>query len=156
MERTLVLLKPDAVQRRLVGEIVHRFEQKGLNLVGMKMMRLTEATARSNYAEHEGKAFYEPLVRFMTSSAIIAMAWEGKDATEVVRKMVGPTFGPEAPGGTIRGDMGASKRFNLIHASDSAKSATREIGLYFRAEELFETKPCDLGWVYDLSQGEVV
>jgi nucleoside-diphosphate kinase len=156
MERTLVLLKPDAVQRRLVGEIVGRFERKGLNLVGLKMMRLGEATARSNYAEHEGKPFYEPLVRFMTSSAIIAMALEGKNAAEVVRKMIGPTFGPDAPGGTVRGDLGMSKRFNLVHASDSAKSAQREIGLYFKAEELFETKPCDLGWVYDMTGPEVV
>ncbi len=156
MERTLVLLKPDAVQRRLVGEVIGRFEKKGLKLCGLKMMKLDEATARSNYAEHQGKVFYEPLVRFMTSSPIVALALEGKNAAEVVRKMVGPTFGPDAPAGTIRGDFGVSNRFNLVHASDSAKSAERELGLYFSSAELFEMKSCDLEWVYDLSTGEMV
>ena len=156
MERTLVLLKPDTVQRRLAGEIMGRFERRGLNVCGLKMMKLDEKTARTNYAEHEGKAFYEPLVRFMTSSPIIAMVLEGKNAAEVVRRMVGPTFGPEAPAGTIRGDFGVSNRFNLIHASDSAKSAAREIGLYFRAEEVFEGERCDMRWIYDMSGGDVV
>jgi nucleoside-diphosphate kinase len=157
MERTLVLLKPDTVQRRLVGEIVRRFEAKGLRLCGMKMMKLSEEQARSNYAEHAGKTFYEPLVRFMTSSPIVALALEGKNAAEVVRKMVGPTFGPEAPGGTIRGDYGMSNRFNLVHASDSAKSAQRELALYFKMEEMFEgIGACDVEWVYDLSDGGVV
>ena len=156
MERTLLLLKPDAVQRRLVGEIIERLESKGLTLCGLKMMRLDEATARSNYAEHEGKHFYEPLVRFMTSGPSIALALEGKDVAGVVRKLVGPTFGPDAPGGTVRGDYGVSNRFNLVHASDSPESAERELALYFAEDELFEVKPCDLAWLYDFSEGDIV
>lgn len=156
MERTLVLLKPDAVQRRFVGEIVRRFEVKGLNLCGLKMTKLDEATIRSNYAEHEGKPFYEPLVRFMTSGPIVAIALEGKNAVGIVRTMVGPTFGPDAPAGTIRGDLGVSNRFNLVHASDSTASAERELELYFKPDELFDVKQCDIEWVYDFSEGDVV
>ena len=156
MERTLVLLKPDALQRRLVGEIIRRFELKGLVLCGLKMMRLSESKARANYAEHEGKHFYEPLVSFMTSGPMIAMALQGKNAPQVVRNIVGPTFGPDAPAGTVRGDMGVSNRFNLIHASDSGESASRELALYFKSDELLTIEPCDIKWLYDFSGGDVV
>lgn len=156
MERTLVLLKPDAVQRRLLGEMIQRFERKGLNICGLKMMRLEEETVRRNYAEHKGKPFYEPLVRFMISGPTVAVVLEGKNAVTVARKMVGPTFGPDAPAGTLRGDFGVSNRFNLVHASDSDESASRESGLYFKPEEIFEFRSCDLEWLYDFSEGNVV
>lgn len=151
MERTLVILKPDAVQRRLVGKIIARFEEKGFQIVGMKLMRISEEMARKNYGIHQGKEFYEPLIRFMTSGPVAALVIEGKGAVGVVRKMLGATFGSNAEPGTIRGDMGVSNRFNLVHGSDSPESAGREIALFFRGDEIQAYEPADQRWVYDLS-----
>ncbi|MFW6161458.1 MAG: nucleoside-diphosphate kinase [Planctomycetota bacterium] len=153
MERTLVLIKPDAVHRRLVGRILARFEARGLQIVALKMLRITESLARTHYAPHEGKSFYEPLIRFVTSGPTVALVLEGKRAIEVVRGMLGPTFGPDAPPGTIRGDFGLSNRFNLAHGSDSPESAAHEIGLFFEEADLVEWRPHDLEQIYDFSEG---
>jgi len=155
-EQTLILLKPDAVQRRLVGRILARFEQKGLSIVALKMMQVSEELARRHYAVHEGKEFYEPLVEFITASPIIACVLEGVDAIATARKLMGATFGRDAAPGTIRGDFGISKRYNLIHGSDSPKSAQFEIALYFGPGEILDFKPDDLPWVYDLNGPEPV
>ncbi|GAH73551.1 unnamed protein product, partial [marine sediment metagenome] len=117
MERTLVFLKPDAVRRSLAGEIILRFERKGFSIVGLKMMQLSEEFVREHYAQHRGREFYEPLVRYVVSGPVVAMVLEGKNAVSVVRKMMGETFGSDSPPGTIRGDLALSNRFNLIHGS---------------------------------------
>ncbi len=153
MERTLVLVKPDAVQRRLVGRILARFEAKGLQLVALKMVKITEELARQHYAPHEGKPFYEPLIRFMTGGPTVALILEGKRAVEVVRRMMGPTFGPDAPPGTIRGDFAVSNRFNLVHGSDSPESAEKEIALFFDPAEVVDWWPDDMEQLYDFSEG---
>ena len=150
MERSLILFKPDALQRRLVGRILARFEEKGLRIAGLKLMRISDALAAKHYDAHKAKPFYAGLVRFMTSSPIVAMVLEGKDVVAIVRRMLGKTFGPEAEPGTIRGDFGASKSFNLIHASDAPDTAKREVELFFKSEELLEWTPTDLEWVYDV------
>ncbi len=156
MEKTLIILKPDAVQRRLTGRIISRFEEKGFQIIGLKMMQITDALARRHYAIHEGKDFFEPLVRYTTSSPVIVMALKGKNAIEIARKMMGATFGSKAEPGTIRGDYAISNRFNLIHGSDSPASAEKEIGIFFQKEELFEYTHADFRWVYDMSAGDVV
>ena len=154
MERTLVLIKPDAVQRRLIGPIVARFEAKGLQIVGLKMMRITNELAHRHYGPHEGKPFYEPLIRFVTSGPTVAIVLEGKQAIAVVRAMMGKTFGPDAAPGTIRGDFAISNRFNLVHGSDSPESAAAEMALFFQPGELIDWRPDDLEQVYDFSEGE--
>jgi len=156
MERTLVFLKPDAALRRLVGEIIGRFERKGFSIVGLKMLRLSEEFARGHYAAHRGKEFYEPLVRYITSGPVVAMVLEGKDAVAVVRRMLGQTFGSASPPGTIRGDLALSNRFNLVHASDSPEAAEREIEAFFGAEELVEYPEDAIRWIYDMSGPEPV
>ena len=156
MERTLVILKPDAVQRALVGRILARFEAKGLRLVALKMVRLDRAAAERLYAPHKGKAFYEPLLRFVTSGPSVLVCLEGKGAVAAVRKMLGATFGPDAEPGTVRGDFAVSNRFNLAHASDSPETAEREIALFFKSAELLEWQPADWNWRYDFSTGECV
>ena len=156
MERTLVMLKPDAVQRGFVGRIVARFEAKGLKIVALKMARMDRALAEGHYAPHKGKDFYEPLIRFVTSGPLVFVVLEGKGAVAVVRKMVGATFGPAAEPGTIRGDLGMSNRFNLIHGSNAPDAAEREIGLFFRPEELIDWQPAAQPWVYDFSTGDVI
>ena len=154
MERTLIILKPDAVQRGLCGEIVSRFERKGLQIVGMKMMRIPRQLAETHYEPHKGKPFYPGLVNFMTSSPVIVLALAGKDAIAISRRMMGATFGSKAEPGTIRGDFGVSNSFNLIHGSDSPESAQRELGLFFKPDELLQWTPAGQGWVYDLSKGQ--
>jgi nucleoside-diphosphate kinase len=154
MERTLIIFKPDAVQRGICGEILSRFERKGLQIVGMKFMKIPPQTAETHYAPHKGKPFYEGLVKFMTSSPVVVLALQGKNAIAVCRKMMGATFGSNAEAGTIRGDFGVSNSFNLIHGSDSPESAQREIGLFFGAGELVDWKPTVQSWVYDLSKGQ--
>jgi nucleoside-diphosphate kinase len=151
LERSLVLLKPDALQRRLAGRILARFEEKGLRLVALKMMRIEPERAARHYEPHKAKPFYPGLVRFMTSSPVVALVLEGKEVISIVRRMVGKTFGPEAEPGTIRGDFGASRSFNLIHASDGPETARREIELFFREDELFAWIPTDFAWVYDVA-----
>ncbi len=154
MERTLIILKPDAVQRGLCGQIITRFEQKGLQIVGMKFMQIPRSLAEKHYEPHKGKGFYEGLLNFMTRSPVIVMALEGKDAIAISRKMMGATFGSKAEPGTIRGDFGVSNSFNLIHGSDSPESAQRELQLFFKPEELVTWTPAAQGWVYDLSKGQ--
>jgi nucleoside-diphosphate kinase len=141
------------VQRGLCGQILARFEQKGLQIVGMKFTRLPQQLVETHYESHKGKGFYAGLVKFMTSSPVVVLALEGKNAIAIARKMMGATFGSNAEPGTIRGDFGVSNSFNLIHGSDSPESAQRELGLFFKPEELAEWQPTMRPWVYDLSKG---
>jgi nucleoside-diphosphate kinase len=134
MDRTLILVKPDAFARNLTGEIIARFERKGLRLVALKLMRLDEATAKVHYGEHEGKPFFNDLVIFITSGPLVAMILEGPNAIAAARQLIGSTNGLEAAPGSIRGDFAIETRRNLVHGSDSAQSAEREIGIYFPEE----------------------
>ena len=152
-ETTLIILKPDAVQRGLMGRILTRFEEKGLQVVGCKMMRISQELAERHYEVHRGKAFYESLVRFMTSSPVLVMALRGVGAIQVSRNLMGATFGSEAEPGTIRGDFGVSNSFNLIHGSDCPETAQHELELFFEPGELLEMDRAIEGWVYDLSSG---
>lgn len=136
MQRTLVLLKPDCVQRRLVGRIIARFEDKGLNLIAMKMLQVTPDLAQQHYAEHVEKPFYPSLEEFITSAPIVAMVIEGLEVIQVVRDMLGATSGLKAASGTIRGDFSSSRQMNLVHASDGPEAAAREIDLYFSEAEV--------------------
>lgn len=138
MEKTVVLVKPDGLQRGLVGEIIHRFERKGLKLVGLKMVKMTDEMIDSWYAHHKGKAFFDDLKQFMEWTPIVAMVWSGLDAIPAVRKIVGVTKGREAEAGSIRGDFGMSGSQNMIHASDSIEASEKEMGLIFNADELFD------------------
>jgi len=147
MERTLVLLKPDAVQRRLVGRIISRLEEKGLRIVAMKMLRVSRELAEKHYAEHREKPFYPELVSFITSAPVVAMVVEGPKAVETVRRMMGKTNPLEAEPGSIRGDFGLSVTMNLIHGSDSQASAAREIALFFREDEILSYSTADSAWV---------
>ena len=156
MEKTLLIIKPDAIQRRFIGEIVSRFERKGFQILGMKMARLPEQIIREHYAAHKGKPFYEPLVRYMCSHPVVLMAAQAKNGIAVARRMMGATFGSDAEPGTIRGDLGVSHRFNLIHGSDSPEAADKELNLFFAPEELFEPRDAQEPWLYDLSTGERV
>jgi nucleoside-diphosphate kinase len=156
MERTLLLLKPDAVARRMVGAILERFEAKGLRLVGLKMLRLSEELAGRHYAVHRDKPFYGGLVRFLMSGPVVAACLEGKNAVGVTRRLVGATNAAEAEPGSIRGDMAVSTRFNLVHASDSAEAAVEEVGNFFAPEELLDEPDEDLRWVYDFSEGDPI
>ena len=156
MEQTLVIIKPDGLQRRLLGEIIGRFERKGLKIVALKLSQIAEELAREHYAVHQGKEFYEPLIRYMTAGPVVLIVLEGISAIEMVRSMAGPTFGVEAPAGTIRGDMAASKRYNLVHASDSAESANGEIELFFEEGELLDYQMSDMSWVYDMTGPEPI
>ncbi len=147
MQQTLILLKPDAVQRRLVGEITRRFEAKGLRLVGLKLLQAGRELAEKHYAVHKGKPFYESLLGFLTSGPTVAMVWEGREAVAVGRSLMGVTDGAKAPPGTIRGDFALSVQNNLVHGSDSPENAAAEIALWFRPEELLKFTPTDATWV---------
>jgi nucleoside-diphosphate kinase len=136
MERTLVLLKPDCVQRRLMGRVLSRFEDKGFNIVAMKMLIVTPELAKQHYAEHVQKPFYPGLEAFITGGPIVAMIVEGLDVIRVVREMLGKTSGLQAASGTIRGDFSSSRQMNLVHASDGAEAAEREMKLYFAPQEI--------------------
>ena len=149
MERSLVLVKPDGVQRGLIGEIITRFEHRGLRLVACKFMQVSPELARKHYAVHEGKSFYESLIQFITSAPVMAMVWAGPDAISAVRQTVGKTRGTEAAPGTIRHDFALQARYNLIHASDSVENAETEIALWFKQEELVEWKRCTEDWMYE-------
>lgn len=154
LERTLVLLKPDAVARRLIGRILSRFEEKGLRIAAMRMEVMPLATAEKHYAEHREKPFFSKLTAFITSGPIVVLALEGVDAVKVVRKMLGATLGRAAEPGSIRGDFGMSQSFNLVHASDSPESAKRELELFFKAVEyLPDMKQDEVSWNYDFSEG---
>ena len=147
MQQTLILLKPDAVQHRLVGEVIARFERKGLRLVGLKLVHAGRDLAEKHYAVHKGKPFYESLVSFITGGPTVAMVWEGREAVTVARNLMGPTDGAKAPPGTIRGDFAASIQNNLAHGSDSPDNATAEIALWFKPGELVDWQPVDQAWV---------
>ena len=153
METTLIILKPDAVQRGLMGRIISRFESKGLQIVGCKLMQISPELAATHYEAHKERPFYPGLVKFMTSSPVLVMAVRGMDAIAISRKMMGATFGSKAEPGTIRGDFGVSNSFNLIHGSDSPEAAEKELGLFFAAGEVLEMDRAIEGWVYDMSGG---
>ncbi len=146
IQRTFVILKPDAVQRGLVGEILGRFESKGLKLVGMKLMTATADMAKQHYQEHAAKPFFAGLVGFITSSPLIALVLEGDEAITVARTLIGATDGRKAAPGTIRGDFGCSKSNNLVHGSDSPESAARELAIWF-PDTLIDWTPCTQTWV---------
>ena len=148
MQQTLVIIKPDAVNRCLVGEVIKRFEQKGLQIKAMKMEMLQPYILKEHYAHHQDKAFYEELIRFMTSIPSVLVVLQGKDAVEVVRKMVGSTKGREAEPGTIRGDFSVSNQSNIVHASDSLENAKKEIERFFKKEEIYDFKKMDFDWIY--------
>ena len=148
MERTLIILKPDAVQRRLIGRIVQRFEEKGLTVIGMKLMRISRELAERHYAPHKGKPFYPGLIDYVTSGPAVVMVLQGARCIEIARTLMGKTFGYEAAPGTIRGDFGASRSYNLVHGSDAPETAGTEIALYFRESELLDYTPPDGGWIY--------
>ena len=149
MERTFVMIKPDGVQRNLVGEVVRRFEGKGWRLAALRMLRVTRVMAESHYQEHLGKPFYPGLVDYITSGPVVAMVWEGKGAVAGARKLIGATSPAEAAPGTIRGDYGVEVGRNVIHGADSAESAAREIGIYFQAADLQAYQKDLERWVYE-------
>jgi len=153
MERTLVLCKPDAVQRGLVGKILSRFEEKGLKLVGLKQRVFSEELLKQHYSDHAERSFFPNLVRFMGSGPAVAIALEGKNAIAVVRGMMGTTDASESPPGTIRGDFGMSFSYNLVHGSDGPKAAQKELKLFFGDEgELISWTPTSEGWVYNVEE----
>lgn len=155
MQRTVVLVKPDGLQRGLIGEIVSRFERKGLKLVGLKMMRLNDKVLDTWYAHHKEKSFFADLKSFMTWTPIVAMVWQGQEAVSAVRKLVGVTKGYEADAGSIRGDFAMSGSQNLIHASDEPANAEKEISLIFTTEELFEYENAEECLIYsDFERGK--
>jgi nucleoside-diphosphate kinase len=156
LQKTLVILKPDAVQRKLIGKIISRFEEKGLQIVGMKFIKMTQELARKNYRQHKGRDFFEPLIRYMTAGPVVAMVLKGKEVVETTRKMAGFTFGTKAEPGTIRGDYATSSRFNLVHVSDSQEAAEAEIDIFFGADEILEYDAVDNPWIYDMSQGTII
>jgi nucleoside-diphosphate kinase len=146
-ERTFLMVKPDGVGRRLIGEVISRLEHKGIKLVGAKFMRITRDLAKKHYAEHVGKDFYKSLEDFITSGPVLAMVWEGESAIAVSRTVMGKTDPKEALPGTIRGDLGLAKTKNIIHGSDGPESAKREIALFFKPEELIDHKLSDESWL---------
>ena len=148
MERTLIIIKPDAVQRNLLGEIVHRFERKGLKIEGLKMTRLDDQILDEHYAHHKDKTFFESLKKSMKSTPVIVAVLSGINAVQACRVIVGPTYGVEAGAGSIRGDFSMSIQANLVHASDSKKTADEEIKRFFKSEELFEYIRIDFEHVY--------
>ena len=147
MQQTLILVKPDGVQRRLVGAIFQRFEQKGLRLVALKLLQPGRALAEKHYAVHKGKPFYESLLQFLTSGPTVAMVWEGREAVAVGRNLIGVTDGVKAPPGSIRGDYALTIQNNLVHGSDSPENAAAEIALWFAPAELVAYGPTDAAWV---------
>ena len=149
IERTFVMIKPDGVQRGLVGEIVSRFERRGIKVCAMKMMRIPKELAERHYGEHKGKSFYDGLVSFITSDPVVCMVLEGDNAISVVRAMMGKTNPQDAPIGTIRGDLAMHTSRNVVHGSDSPESAKREIGLFFNDYEIHKYDRIDVTWLYE-------
>ena len=148
VQKTLIILKPDAVQRQLTGRIIDRFEQKGLQLVAGKFMRISRELAETHYGIHKGKPFYDPLLKYITSGPVMVLVFQADRAIEIARQLMGATFGYEAQPGTIRGDFGCSRGFNLIHGSDSPESAQTEIKLFFRDDELIDYELTQQHWLY--------
>jgi nucleoside-diphosphate kinase len=149
LEQSLVLIKPDGVQRGLIGKIITRFEDRGLRLIGAKFLLVSDDLAKKHYAVHEGKHFYDSLIDFITSAPVMAMVWEGPDAISAIRQTVGKTRGTEADPGTIRHDYGIQARFNLVHASDSVENGQAEIALWFKPEELVRWKRVTEDWMFE-------
>jgi nucleoside-diphosphate kinase len=147
MERSLVLLKPDCVQRRMIGTVISRFENKAINIIAMKLMQVTPELAKKHYAEHVSKPFYPGLESFITGAPVVAMVLEGLDVIRVVREMLGATNGLKAAAGTIRGDFSSSRQMNLVHASDGPEAAAREIDLYFSPKEICQYTPTLTPWL---------
>ncbi len=147
MEPTLVILKPNAVQRELIGDLISKFERKGMKIIAMKLVRISLETAEQHYIEHRGKQFYEDLISFITSGPSVILILESMDAVGIIRSMVGATNPAEAAPGSIRGDYATSPGHNMIHASDSAESAKREIGLFFKPEEIQEYRLAVRPWL---------
>ncbi len=147
MQQTLILLKPDAVHRRLIAALTERFERKGLRLAGLKLLKTDRALAEQHYAVHKGKPFYESLLSFLTSGPTVAMVWEGREAVAVCRTLIGATDGSKAAPGTIRGDFALSVQNNLVHGSDSPENAAAEIALWFKPGELVSFEGADSNWV---------
>lgn len=148
MEKTFLMVKPDGVQRNLIGEIVSRFETKGFNLVGAKLMLITQELAEQHYGEHKERPFFGELVEFITSGPVFAMVWEGENVISTARQMMGATNPKDAAAATIRGDFAVTVGKNIIHGSDSSESAEREIGLFFNKEELVDYSKLMSKWVY--------
>ncbi|QLK86138.1 nucleoside-diphosphate kinase [Staphylococcus sp. 17KM0847] len=149
MERTFIMIKPDAVQRKLIGEIVQRIERKGLKLVGAKLMTVPQSLAETHYAEHKERPFYNSLISFITSAPVFAMVVEGDDAVNISRHIIGATNPSEATPGSIRGDLGLTVGRNVVHGSDSVESAQREIALWFNEDELSTYTAPDEVWIYE-------
>ena len=149
VERTYLMVKPDGVQRGLCGEIVSRFEKKGLKLIAMKLMVIPKETAENHYGEHKGKKFYDSLISYITSGPVLAMVWEGENAVAICRNMMGKTNPAESAPGTIRGDYGMVTGLNIIHGSDSVESAEREIKIFFKPEELVSYDRTADRWTYE-------
>ncbi len=154
MEKTLIILKPDALQRGLAGRIIGRFEDKGFKILALRARSISRTLAEKHYAVHQEKPFYPRLLEYITSSPVVVLVLQANGAVAVARKMLGATFGSDALPGTIRGDYSLSNSFNLIHASDSTESAEFEIGLYFKPEELLDYQRTGERWIYDCSGGE--
>ena len=149
MERTLIILKPDALQRRLIGRIIQRFEEKGLAIVGLKLVSISRDLAGRHYAAHKDKPFFPRLIEYITSGPVIVMALQGPRAIEMARMLMGATASFEASPGTIRGDFGADQTFNLVHGSDSPEAARNEIALFFAEDELLDYSPAGSEWVFE-------
>lgn len=147
-ERTLIIIKPDGMQRHLAGEIISRFEQKGFKLVAAKFMKISQQLAEKHYGVHRGKPFFEGVVKYLASRPVFIMVWEAEGIIAMSRKMMGATFGFNAEPGTIRGDFSCSKGYNLIHGSDSPETAAFETGLYFKPEEICDYDFSDSSWLY--------
>lgn len=147
MERSLILLKPDCVQRRMCGKIISRFEEKGINIIALKLLQVTPEQSKKHYAEHVSKPFYPGLEEFITASPVVAMVLEGLEVIRVVREMLGATNGLKAAAGTIRGDFSSSRQMNLVHASDGPDAAAREIDLYFQPNEIVSYSPTLTPWL---------
>jgi len=148
LERTLIILKPDCIQRRLIGRIIQRFEDKGLVVAAMKLMQIPRSLAERHYAPHKGKPFYPGLIDYVTRGPVVVMVLQGDRCIEIARTLMGKTFGYEAAPGTIRGDFGASRSYNLVHGSDSPDSAATEIALYFKPDEVLDYNPVGTEWVF--------
>ncbi|KKR02380.1 MAG: Nucleoside diphosphate kinase [Candidatus Yanofskybacteria bacterium GW2011_GWA1_39_13] len=153
-EKTLIILKPDAMQRGLMGEILSRFERKGVKFVGLKLVKLSDVLLDKHYAQHKGKHFFEPTKQYMKMMPVVVAILEGMEAVRVVRSICGPTDGKNAPAGTIRGDFSMSIARNIIHSSEDLKSAQREIKLYFKPSELFEYERPNEAFHHDTDRGE--
>ena len=149
MERTLIIIKPDAVQRGLIGRIITRFERRGLRIAAMKLMHIDQALAQRHYAIHEGKPFYEPLIEYITSSPVVVMVLESNDAIEIVRRTMGATNPAEASPGTIRADFGLEIGRNLVHGSDGADTAAFEVSLFFDEEEILSYDRNNDPWIFE-------